>query len=72
MKHEHPGYRARNMDVTAAYGLNAGLCSIKKRMRQRKDCPLWLIKKLDEVITRSNQLIEPLIRHRDELPSTIE
>lgn len=69
---EHPGYRARNLDVANAYGLNAGLCNIKYRMQKRKDCPLWLILKLDDMIHRSNCLITPLIQHRDEIPPTME
>lgn len=72
MMREHPGYRARNLDVFNAYKLNAGLCDIKARMQKRKDCPLWLLIKLDDMIHRSNCLIRPLIDHRNELPSTFE
>jgi len=69
---EHPGYRARNLDVAKIYGLNAGLCKIQERMAKRKDCPLWLIKRLDDMIYRSNCLIRPLIEHRDELPPSLD
>jgi hypothetical protein len=65
---EHPGYRARNLDVAKCVGLNNGLQSIKTRMQKRKDCPMWLLEKLDDMITRSNHLISPLARYRDELP----
>ena len=61
------GYMARNRDVAKAYGLNAGLCSIRKRMQERTDCPAWLLKSLDDMIDRSNCLLRPLIEHRDEL-----
>lgn len=66
------GYLARNQDVAKAYGLNAGLCSIRKRMQQRKDCPVWLLEKLNDMIQRSNELIRPLIEHRDELAPGLE
>jgi len=67
MNKEHPGYRARNLDVAKIYGLNAGLCSIQTRMQKRKDCPLWLLERLNEMIYKSNCLIRPLVEHRDEL-----
>lgn len=63
-------YRARNLDVANAYGLNKGLVVICERMRKRKDCPLWLIEQLNELIERSNRLIRPLIEHRDEMRTT--
>jgi len=65
---EHPGYRSRNLALAKAYGLNAGLCNIKERMQKRRDCPKWLLAKLDDMINRSNCLIKPLIEHRNELP----
>lgn len=68
MAREHPGYRARNLDVAKMYGLNSGLCKIERRMKERKDCPLWLLRTLDDLIFKSNCLISPLIEHRDELP----
>jgi len=68
---EHPGYRARNLAVANCYGLNVGLCSIQDRMRRRKDCPAWLLLKLEDMIYRSNCLIQPLIDHRNELPQFI-
>ena len=63
----HPGYHARNQDVANAYGLNAGLKAIFDRMRLRKDCPIWLLEKLDSLIQHSNCLIQPLVDHRDEI-----
>ena len=62
-----PGYLARNLDVAKIIGLNAGLCSIVERLKKRKDCPLWLIGKLVDLIYVSNYLITPLVQHRDEL-----
>lgn len=41
MLREHPGYRARNLDVANIEGLTSGLCDIKERIRKRKDCPIW-------------------------------
>ena len=64
---EHPGHRARNLDVANAYGLVSGLCDIKGRVTARKDCPAWLSTALFEMIHKANCLIEPLIQHRDEL-----
>lgn len=61
------GYLARNLDVANAYGLAAGLVAIKERVRTRRDCPLWILDKLDDMIHRSNLLIRPLVEHRDEL-----
>jgi hypothetical protein len=61
------GYLARNLDVANAYGLNAGLVCMRKRMQTRKDCPAWLLQSLDEMIHRSNCLIRPLVEHRDDL-----
>ena len=63
----HPGYRARNLDVANAYGLNSGLCKIAERMKKRKDCPMWLSEQLDFMIQRSNKLIFPLVQYRNEL-----
>lgn len=71
MNKEHPGYRARNLDVATAYGLTAGLCDIKVRMRKRKDCPTWFLIKIDDLIYRSNCLIRPLIEHRNEIKKEI-
>jgi len=68
----HPGYRARNLDVCTAYGLNAGLCKTFDRMRTRKDCPVWLLKALSDYIDRSNVLIGALRRYRDEIPKHID
>jgi len=61
------GYLARNLDVAKIIGLNAGLCSIVERIKKRKDCPTWLIRKLVDLIYTSNCLITPLVQHRDEL-----
>jgi len=72
MKKEHPGYEARNLDVARMYGINVDLCSIHERMRSRKDYPLWLMKKLLDLIDKSNSLIRPLVDHRDELPLFVE
>jgi hypothetical protein len=66
-KYSPSGYIARNQHVAAAYGIKSGLLSIRKRMQQRKDCPLWLLEMIDECLTRSTTLIRPLIDHRDEL-----
>lgn len=63
----HPGYLARNRDVAKCYGLTAGLCAINKRMKARKDCPVWLLVALEDMIQRSDCLVVPLIQHRDEL-----
>jgi hypothetical protein len=62
------GYLARNLDVCNAIGLNAGLCSVRDRMRERKDCPAWFLEKMEEMIERSDKLIRPVVEHRDELP----
>ena len=61
------GYLARNLDVAKIIGLNAGLCAIVERLKKRKDCPLWLIGKLVDLIYVSNCLITPLVQYRDEL-----
>ena len=68
----HPGYRARNLDVATAVGLNAGLCALQFRMAQRKDCPTWVITLLSDLIQRSNRIITPLVLYRDEIPTTME
>ena len=68
----HPGYRARNLDVCTAYGLNAGLCKALDRMRKRGDCPLWLVAELSDCIDRSNVLIGALRRYRDDLPEFLD
>ena len=60
-------YGARNLDVATAYGLNAGLVNIRKRMQRRKDCPAWLLTELDDMIQRSNTILRPLIAYRNEL-----
>lgn len=67
----HPGYTARNLDVAKVYGLEAGLCTMKARMGARRDCPLWFLEKIDDLIHRSSCLIRPLVEHRDELPKTL-
>ena len=64
---ETSGYLARNLSVAKAIGLNSGLCAVADRMKKRKDCPLWLINKLADLIYVSNCLIPPLVQHRDEL-----
>lgn len=64
---EHPGYRARNLDVATAYGLNAGLCDLRDRMSRRKDCPSWFLLNISELIYKSNCLLRPLIEHRNEI-----
>lgn len=61
------GYKARNLDVAVAYGLNAGLAAIRDRMRKRQDCPAWFLAQMDDMMQRSNCLLRPLIEHRDEL-----
>ena len=61
----NPEYRARNLEVCTAYGLNAGLCNTFERMRARKDCPQWLLVALSDYIQRSNELIGVTRRHRD-------
>ena len=70
-KIRHPGHSARNLDVCTAYGLNAGLCKTLDRMKARKDCPLWLIERLNDYIDRSNVLIGALRRCRDDIPEYI-
>lgn len=69
---DHPGYRARNMDVTECERLNARLCAVSDRMRQRRDCPNWLILELSELIHKADCLTTPLKHHRDEIPPTME
>ena len=71
-RRQHPGYRARNLDVATAYGLNAELCKTLDRMRKRGDCPLWLIESLCDCIQRSNVLIGALRRYRDDLPEFLD
>lgn len=68
MENPHPGYRARNLDVTEALRLNHNLCAAYERVRGRKDAPVWLLEALAEATRVSNHLVGPLIRHRDELP----
>jgi len=64
---EHPGYRARNLDVATAYGLTVGLCNLRERMRKRRDCPTWFMLNIDGLIYKSNCLLRPLIEHRNEI-----
>lgn len=68
----HPGYLARNLDVAAARGLNAEISRAFDRMRNRKDCPLWLIESLSECLSKSNRMIGVAVKYRDELPRHID
>jgi len=63
----NPGRRARNLDLCNAYGINAGLCSIRDRLSGQKRTPLWLLTALNDLIERSNHNITPLQLRRDEL-----
>jgi len=62
---EHPGYRARKMDVIEWERLNARLCAVSDRMRKRKDCPIWLLMELAELARKADCLTAPLREHRD-------
>ncbi len=62
-----PEYLDRNLDVANAYGLSAGLCKIRERMALRRDCPVWLLRKLSDMIVQSGLLVQPLIDYRDEV-----
>ena len=61
------GYRARDLDLANCYGLAAGLYDIWSRMTARKDCPVWLVVDLADMIFRANCLLGPLEKYRDEL-----
>lgn len=58
-------YNAADLDVAKAYGLDNGLQAIKARVTARKDCPAWLHKELDKLLTKSSKLIQPLIERRE-------
>lgn len=60
------GYLARNLDVANAYGLEAALGSIQKRLAGRRH-PKWLREAIHDAHTRAGKTIRPLIEYRDEL-----
>lgn len=60
------GYMARNLDVANAYGLEANLSAIEKRMVGKR-FPRWLRESLADAHRRATKSIRPLIEYRDEL-----
>lgn len=67
MSERLPGYDARDKDVKRAEKLTNRIDSVRERMRMRRDCPLWFIEEMDDILHRANCLIGPLEHHRDEL-----
>lgn len=57
----------RNLLVANAEGLNAGLCKTLDRMAARRDCPRWLIDRLEDYIGRSEKTIRVAVAWREEL-----
>ena len=58
------GYMARNLDVCNAYGLEAKLAAIEKRLVGKR-CPRWLREALADAHQRASKTIRPLIEYRD-------
>jgi len=72
MKPLIPGYNAqylvRNLDVSKAIGIESGLNSVLERLEAQKRPIKWLISRLHIEKKKAEDLVEILLKYRDEVP----
>ena len=57
-------YHHRNLAVSNAFGVKAGLNLCYRRMTDRKDCPKWLKYQLGNLLMKSEKSIGALVEYR--------
>lgn len=60
-------YLRRNLVVAKAYGVQAGISAILKRLSANKRQPQWILNLLGWELSRMDDVINEAVKHRDEV-----